>query len=237
MLACSTFILQDGLTKCHYHTSSSSNKDNDYDILGSKKDYRVTGTPFREFETIYRHPDHINYSDNDDRTARNPNFTLRRVLEFFPKKGSEYYLHCGCSLSDVLMDFYCWKTIHLQSLSQKVQELYDRPMKPRLRLYLCTIMNHFLVPHASLFHVDESGRRISEIGRLEAHIKVLQDEVTFLKDEERRKREALAAEGKSRVQGAKALWVDVDGQGNLPEGELLKMEDDLFGVSDDASKK
>lgn len=165
----SIFIQENGRTICHYHTNSDkSSSTNDFSVQTKpgKFGHAVTGVPYEpekcdrlnaealqewkdnhnSFSHLEPNPDATNPEErrkSRDITTPNPNFTLERVLEFFPVKDDRHVLHCGCLLDEVLFDYSVWKRVPLRSVSTGAREGLGSPLQPRERLFLYSMARAF----------------------------------------------------------------------------------------------
>ncbi|RXW12891.1 hypothetical protein EST38_g12963 [Candolleomyces aberdarensis] len=173
-LAASIFIITNGRTVCHFHTVyDHRSKLNDVHPK-PKSQQKFTGVPFEPIKAPLRHPSYLDRPRVDSQgrpkvpspTSFNPNFTLARVLEFFPVEKGVRRLHCGCDFDEVLMEFNFWKRIKLVSPTTVTLEGYGKPMKPRDRAYLCATLTDIDLGLDSLYRFDSDHRYIPRVDRL-----------------------------------------------------------------------
>jgi hypothetical protein len=178
-MAASLFILGNGRTICHYHTTYDCGNSPANDIKpGSKNEklgIKVTSVPCKPSSAVLHTYDTLLPSPNDNLPPRskNPHFTLKNVLAFFPKKNGLCVLHCGCKLEPALLDLFFWKTQKIESLRTEHLELLGRPMKPRDRLYLSCILDSFCVDVRCMYRVDAKGATIGFPAERREHIQQL----------------------------------------------------------------
>ncbi|KAJ2911558.1 hypothetical protein MD484_g8857, partial [Candolleomyces efflorescens] len=221
-MAAHCFIGKKGRTTCHYHTVyDKKGKINDVAVQQTPQKPgtpMVTGVPFERQPKPLLHPSYLARNPGQKPTSMNRNFTLERVLRFFPVVDGVHTMHCGCLLDDALIDFYFWKRVVLYSQSQELEEPYRKPMKPHDRLYLITALSWIEFDVNFLYSYNERGMRQTEADRLEAYMKRLGVVTKELRNTARGR--------EKKVQGKKKLeYVEV------PEGE--EQGDSFFGSSDD----
>ncbi|KAJ2936020.1 hypothetical protein H1R20_g1074, partial [Candolleomyces eurysporus] len=195
MMAASLFILGNGRTVCHYHTvyNRGQNPINNINpgTRNEKLEVEVTGVPYQtkpdaicSYDTLLLSPD-----SNLPPRAKNPNFTLKNVLAFFPKQDGFCVLHCGCELEPTLLDLYFWKTMKIKSISTEKAERLGRPMKPRDRAFLCHVLDYLCVDIRSLYSIDVKGSPSSCIDQRKDHIRELLKSVQEMEAEAKREEE------------------------------------------------
>ncbi|KAJ2927468.1 hypothetical protein H1R20_g9634, partial [Candolleomyces eurysporus] len=169
-LAASSFILNNGLTMCPYHSITNLTAINNFN---PKSGQPVTGIAYPPTkskkglkDTSYLdRPPHVDAEGNvkpPKPNSYNPNFTLKRVLKFFPvSKDGIWMLHFGCTLNEVLVDFSFWKRTTIVSPSTSATNYLASPLKPRDRLYLCSILSHLNVKLEFLYQYDTQDSCVS----------------------------------------------------------------------------
>ncbi|KAJ2928259.1 hypothetical protein H1R20_g8837, partial [Candolleomyces eurysporus] len=173
-LAASVFIITNGRTVCHFHTVYDHRSKLNDAHPKPKSQQKFTGVPFEPVKKPLRHPSYLDRPrvDSEGRpkvpspTSFNPNFTLARVLEFFPVEKGVRRLHCGCDFDEVLMEFYFWKRTKLVSPTTEASEGYGKPMKPRDRAYLCASLTSLDLSLNCLYRFDSNHRHITQADRL-----------------------------------------------------------------------
>jgi hypothetical protein len=166
----------------------------------------------------------------------NPNFTLKRVMDFFPKNAAgERYLHCGCLLEEVLVDFHYWKLIHLTSPSTGITEGVGRPFRPRDRQILCYILAQFSFFPFDLYDYNEDWEPVTVLDHRQQLIKRMargvkkelrkQEEEQRKKDEQVRMR--LEEEARKRAERDKLVLLRI-GRG----AGVISDDDDDYCDSD-----
>lgn len=209
-LAASLFIAANGRTVCHFHTTNDKGGLINDIAADLDDEFRVTGVPFeRQGEEKKIHdPVYLTRAFGHDRppkpTSRNQNFTLERVLEFFPVVDSIHTMHCGCTLNEALIDLYFWKRIVLYSESLKISEPYTRPMKPRDRLFLVSALKWMEFDLDVLYSFDEDGYRQTTADRFEKYAHRLLDVAEEMRGEKKKKK-TKDDQGKGKGKGKKKL--------------------------------
>ncbi|RXW13702.1 hypothetical protein EST38_g12156 [Candolleomyces aberdarensis] len=223
-LAASIFVASNGRTVCHFHTvNDKGGLTNDVNAMEYDLKYKVTGVPYQrksEQEKI-RHPSYLTRAYGHERppkpTSRNRNFTLERVLEFFPVVDGAHTMHCGCLLNDVLIDFYFWKRVVMHSTSLKIYEPYTKPMRPRDRLYFIAALNWLEFDLEFMYSYDDNGFRQSSADRFKAHARRLLE----VAKEQRGGKTKAEVKGK----GKQLEYVeisDLDSEGTMSVGRSVK---------------
>ncbi|KAJ2926464.1 hypothetical protein H1R20_g10641, partial [Candolleomyces eurysporus] len=170
----SSFILNNGRTMCPYHSITNLTAVNDFNPKSGQK---VTGIAYPPTKSKKGLKD-TSYLDRPLRVdaegnvkppkpnSYNPNFTLKRVLKFFPvSKDGIRMLHCGCALNEVLVDFSFWKRTTIISPSTSATDHLASPLRPRDRLYLCSILSHLDVKLDFLYQYDTQDTWVSAESR------------------------------------------------------------------------
>ncbi|KAJ2935258.1 hypothetical protein H1R20_g1836, partial [Candolleomyces eurysporus] len=170
----SSFILNNGRTMCPYHSITNLTAINDFN---PKSGQPVTGIAYPPTKSKKGLKD-TSYLDRPPRVdaegnvkppkpnSYNPNFTLKRVLKFFPvSKDGIRMLHCGCALNEVLVDFSFWKRTTIVSPSTSATDYLASPLRPRDRLYLCSILSHLNVKLEFLYQYDTQDSCVSAESR------------------------------------------------------------------------
>ncbi|KAJ3507135.1 hypothetical protein NMY22_g17023 [Coprinellus aureogranulatus] len=141
VVAAHCMINSNGLTICPYHTTCDhTSRLSDPDVADNPDplQFKVTGVPFpkRSDLLVPEGLKHLQPPKGWKKHLPNPHFTKERVYAFFPVTDSVRHLHCGCTLTQVLMDFYIWKNITMVSPAfDGIREPLHRPAQPRFRLY------------------------------------------------------------------------------------------------------
>ncbi|KAJ2935920.1 hypothetical protein H1R20_g1174, partial [Candolleomyces eurysporus] len=168
-LAASCMILSSAVTKCPYHFMNAASTVHDLQS-GCRK---ATGVPFQPDKTKVGRVDitHLDRPNRVDSMGRirpprpnsyNPNFTLERVMQFFPVAANGVaHLHCGCALEEVLLDFAFWKRTTVVSASTGASEYFAIPLKPRDRLFLCHVLRQLNVTLDFIYEYDTNGKHTS----------------------------------------------------------------------------
>ncbi|KAJ2936237.1 hypothetical protein H1R20_g854, partial [Candolleomyces eurysporus] len=204
VMAASLFILGNGRTVCHYHTIYDRGTTPIHDAApgsrNQKLDVEVTGVPFAPSDTALKSYNTLLPSSDTvpKKAARNPNFNLKNVLAFFPVKDGNRYLHCGCELEPALLDLFVWKTVKINSASTSKSERLGRPMKPRDRLFLYQVLDHFCVDVRMLYSQDTKGNSVSFVDERKHHIRELLKSVKEHEAEARKEEEEARAAAKRR---------------------------------------
>ncbi|KAJ2919090.1 hypothetical protein MD484_g1309, partial [Candolleomyces efflorescens] len=193
-LAASLFILTNGRTVCHFHIlNDKAGAINDMTTT-SDDEFQITGVPFKRLgeDAVIRTPAYLTRAYGHDRppkpTARNRNFTLERVLEFFPVVDGIHTMHCGCTLDEALIDLYFWKRINLRSASRGITEPYTKPMRPRERLFLASVLRFLDFDLDLMYSYDEDGYRQSTAAKFEKYAERLLEAANEMRGESRTKK-------------------------------------------------
>jgi hypothetical protein len=173
----------------------------------------------KEFSYIERpQPEQGRHRSKVDPLDPNPNFTLKRVMAFFPKNAAgERYLHCGCLLEEVLVDFHYWKLIQLTSPSTGITESVKRPLKPRDRQILCYILSQFSFFPFDLYDYNENWEPVTPLDHsqilIERMVRGVKKELKRQEEEERKKdeevRKKLEEDARKRAERDKLLLLRV----------------------------
>ncbi|KAF6749909.1 hypothetical protein DFP72DRAFT_1072817 [Ephemerocybe angulata] len=249
-VAASCLINTKGQTSCVFHVAHPPSTKHDNNARKDAK-IRVTGVPFvpqklpKNAVPMLLPMVHLSPTPEDkptkgtkrnvrDPVDRNPNFTLDRVLDFFPlsPNGETRVLHCGCALDTALMDFYIFKKIYITSTSKHREELYGRGMAPRDReVTFAYVQSLGIRPDDSPWADSGNGKELSAISRLKRAKADIENRIEELAVEEYER----AAEGAEAAKAAalKTLedaYVD-NGQKRIDTRVLLFQE---FSESDEA---
>ncbi|KAF6749401.1 hypothetical protein DFP72DRAFT_852548 [Ephemerocybe angulata] len=82
------------------------------------------------------------------------------LLTFFQCSNGEYYLHCGCPLEEVLLEFYIWKSNRLlRSPTTGAEEPLGAPTEPRPRFHYHAFLTALGVRVDNLYQFDAKGNR------------------------------------------------------------------------------
>lgn len=224
VLAMCVFILMNGRTQCHYHTSTDrmSETNNavlhedpeDEDLLApsagpsdpssaaaTAPTERVTGVPFPYLLQPLKNPSYLRRGPKDRVVGPNPNLTYERVLEFFPVVNGTRVMHCGCVLEDALFDFYCWKATTLKSITYPdvPGEMFKRAFTPRTRLLLSILADSFVARRRDLYEISRNGKEMTEIKKLKNHKHAISKRLArVIEEEEQREAERLQKDGLAR---------------------------------------
>lgn len=223
--AASCLIQATGCTICHYHTNADHSSDtNDVDAAAKDAKFKVLGVPYategtaalRKLSYLARPKARIRADGRtvvSDPLKFNPNFTLDRVLEFFPIVNGVRTLHCGCLYDEVLFDFFMWKMTMLYSPKTKVEEDYGKlPLKPRDRHYLFNAVGDSLGDLDLLFDYDRNGKKLSESTRMIRRARGLLEKATLRIEKESKKKQAEKdmARAREKQKKVKNMYVDID---------------------------
>lgn len=177
-------------TACHYHTTNDHSSLINDESPPKKHPYRVTGVAWEKTSEVQvkkryfkamkatrplkaeklhgiKRPPFIR--------KRSGRFTLEQLESFFPLREGVRYLHCGCVLEDVLLDFFFWKSSEkLISPSTGEEDSRGKPFDPRTRYIICRILNdQFGVFVNDLYEYDTRGVYRAKESRLPLRYGVL----------------------------------------------------------------
>ncbi|KAF6763281.1 hypothetical protein DFP72DRAFT_750916, partial [Ephemerocybe angulata] len=158
-------------TRCHYHTTLDQMA-----IMNDVYSRLVTGVPYQRSEgtempaqilkltpkskrgVVFRTP---GSSKDATQLATPPSNRLTRNdwLQFYLMDDEgRHFLHCGCLLEEVLLDFYLWKSaMPLYSVSTGRTEPLGNPMDPRTRAFYHQVLKGFGVDVMRLYKFDING--------------------------------------------------------------------------------
>ncbi|KAJ2930308.1 hypothetical protein H1R20_g6737, partial [Candolleomyces eurysporus] len=191
-----TICQSNGRTVCQYHTVYKHGKKTTHNgNPNDKSDLSVTGVPYPPSfiplaqYSILLPPPRV---PGRHEQPKNPNFTLKNILKFFPMTHGRCILHCGCLYEHVLMDFWLWKGFALTSLSHPSRmEGFGMPLKPCKRFLFCLGLKSFCVTLESLYEYDHNDNQVSHVKFRERHVMKLVADIKKTRREEAERAEKL----------------------------------------------
>ena len=164
-LAVLTLTTRVGNRMCHYHTRYTNHTSTDAKAAEQDRCPKITGVPYARTAVKARVKKETNVDEDED--EEDGNATDTSTGSYKPRASTvtvyDDAMSCGCSLDDVLLDFFWWKDTTAVSPTTKIQESWGGDMMdPRTRTFVCALLRGQPGIHLDwLYEIDGKGRTIS----------------------------------------------------------------------------
>jgi hypothetical protein len=154
-----------GNRMCHYHTRYTNHASTDTKAVEQNLLPKITGVPYTRTAVKSRiKKETTNDEEHDDEDDGNA--TDISTGSYKPRTSTTVYddaMSCGCSLEDVLLDFFFWKDTLAVSPTTQIKEGWGGDMMdPRTRTFVCALLKGQPgIELDWLYEIDAKGSLVS----------------------------------------------------------------------------
>ena len=149
---------------CHYHTRYTNHTSTDAKAAEQDRHPKITGVPYACTAVKAR----VKKETDEDEDEEDGNATDTSTGSYKPHASAvvpvyDDAMSCGCSLDNVLLDFFWWKDTMAVSPTMKIRESWGgEMMDPRTRTFVCGLLRGQPgIQLDWLYEIDTKGRTIS----------------------------------------------------------------------------